>query len=73
MYKGVPTVFFPIIWFEQKVETPETMLGSLRLLLALPMIGLVSSIVILAFGTIFILLFVIGKYCKNKALKKDSK
>lgn len=73
MYDGVPAVFFPIIWFEQKVETPEEMLGSLRLLLALPMIGLISSVVILALGTIFILLFVIGKYCRNKSLKKKSK
>lgn len=73
MYDGVPTIFIPIIWFEQKVETPEEMLASLKLLLVLPTIGYVSSIVILTIGSIFLFLFLIQIFIKSNLFKKHSK
>ena len=44
MFKNLPTVYFPIIWFETSFEVPDMIAGALRLLINIPIIMRVASV-----------------------------
>jgi len=50
MYKSVPKVFFPIIWFEQRATMTPEMATSLLGLLALPSGGATMGLVMVVAG-----------------------
>ncbi|XP_059480400.1 protein croquemort-like isoform X2 [Neocloeon triangulifer] len=50
MYKRVPRVFFPIIWFEQRATMTPEMASSLLALLALPSNGAIVGMVMAVVG-----------------------
>ena len=44
VFKDLPTVYFPIIWFETSFEIPDMIAGALRLLINIPTIMRVASV-----------------------------
>lgn len=81
MYSDVPTIFFPMLWFEENVKIPPELAQSLKMLLALPVVGMYCSIGALLLG-LFIVVFVgapkvmarvqwsLFPSCKRKEAKK---
>uniref|UniRef100_A0A7G3AVF2 Putative plasma membrane glycoprotein cd36 n=1 Tax=Lutzomyia longipalpis TaxID=7200 RepID=A0A7G3AVF2_LUTLO len=57
LYQEVPTVFFPVLWFQQKVLINPEMAADLRQVLALPTIGYICAGVAIIFGVLLILWF----------------
>lgn len=56
MYKRVPRVFFPIIWFEQRASMTPEMATSLIALLALPSGGNILGMALVAVGIVLALI-----------------
>jgi hypothetical protein len=59
LYSGVPTIFFPVFWFEESVQITPELAKSLKMLLALPVVGTYVSFGILLLG-LLIVVFVGG-------------
>ena len=57
LYSGVPTIFFPMLWFEESAKITPELVQSLKMLLALPVVGMYCSIGALLLG-LFIVAFV---------------
>jgi hypothetical protein len=57
LYSGVPTIFFPMFWFEESVKITPELAQHLKMLLALPVVGMYCSIGTLLLG-LFIVTFV---------------
>lgn len=83
LYSGVPTIFFPMLWFEESVQITPELAQPLKMLLALPVVGMYCSLGALLLG-LFILVFVgafrvlariqwsFFRYCEGKGAKKTS-
>lgn len=69
MYKSVPEIFFPMLWFEQTVEMPDSIASDLRMLLMMPMIGRVTAVFIILIG-VFMVTFALTKslFTRRKAI-----
>jgi len=52
VFKDLPTVFFPVLWFESSAGLPETMAGALLTLINIPTIMIVASIIGIIAGLI---------------------
>ncbi|XP_036144052.1 protein peste-like isoform X2 [Monomorium pharaonis] len=50
LFKNVPKIYMPMIWFELKVQMTEEMVSSLRILLALPIVMLSIGITMIVVG-----------------------
>jgi hypothetical protein len=59
LYSGVPTIFFPVLWFEESIKITPELAQHLKMLLALPVVGMYSSIGTLLLG-LFIVTFVVA-------------
>ena len=44
IFKNLPTVYFPIIWFESSFDVPDMIAGALRVLINIPTIMRVASV-----------------------------
>lgn len=56
MYDDVPTVLFPVIWFEERATLTPEIAADLRLLLMLPIIGLYCSLGLVLLGIVVLAL-----------------
>lgn len=77
LFQEAPTIFFPTLWFEQKVRIPDEMINELKIAVSMPMIGFNCAGVIIAIG--LILLIWVGyqklrqpKLSKNAAHKEEA-
>ena len=52
VFKDLPTVFFPVLWFESSAGLPESMAGALLALINIPTIMIIASIVGIIAGLI---------------------
>ncbi|GAB1863256.1 Scavenger receptor class B member 1 [Camponotus japonicus] len=50
LFKNVPNIYMPMLWFQLKMEITEEMASNLRILLALPTMMLCSGIVMIIIG-----------------------
>lgn len=57
LYSGVPTIFFPVLWFQESIKITPELAQPLKMLLALPVVGMYCSIGALLLG-LFIVTFV---------------
>jgi hypothetical protein len=57
LYSGVPTIFFPMFWFEESAKITPEHAQSVKMLLALPVVGMYCSIGALLLG-LFIVVFI---------------
>lgn len=72
MYKRVPRVFFPIIWFEQRASMTPEMATSLIALLALPSGGNILGMALVAVGIVLALIAITCRiHYKVKKAKKE--
>lgn len=71
LFEDVPRLFFPILWFEQKVTIPEELTSQVKLLLDLPFICTITAWVsmaisgFMAFLLVYISLKQTGIYRRN--------
>lgn len=63
MYEDVPYMFFPVIWFEQKVLMPEEFAAQIRLAVLAPTVGYCIAIFMIVIG--FSILFYTKYYKKD--------
>ena len=56
MYDNLPTVFFPILWFEERATVTPEIAADLRLLLMLPIAGLYCSLGLVLLGIVLLAL-----------------
>jgi len=82
VFKDLPTVFFPVLWFESSAGLPESMAGALLTLINIPTIMIIASIIGIIAGLLGMGLVtrcvirsqgVMGKTTKEKELAKLDK
>lgn len=75
LYTKVPSIFFPVIWFEQKVSINEELASDLKMLLSIPTTGHICSGVVFTIGLIMIFWFPVDKLVRrrNSTLKSKKK
>ncbi|KAL1139978.1 hypothetical protein AAG570_006955 [Ranatra chinensis] len=54
LYKNVPTIFFPMMWFEQRVTISETLSLMLKFALYTPVAGPILSVTLILIGLIIL-------------------
>ena len=52
IFKDLPEVYFPVMWFESTVDLPDSMAGALKLLINVPTIMVLMSVVGIIAGMI---------------------
>ena len=69
VFKDLPTVYFPIIWFETSFEIPDMIAGALRLLINIPTIMRVASVFGIVAGLVGI--YLIYRQVSRRSLKPN--
>lgn len=54
LYENAPRLFFPVLWFEQRVSMGEEMAAEIRMLLAMPQIGYYCCVAVVALGVVLV-------------------
>lgn len=54
LYQNAPTMFFPAIWFEQKVQIPSDVIADLKMAASMPTIGYICAGIVIAIGAILL-------------------
>lgn len=62
LYEEAPELFFPVVWFEQKVRIPNEMIEDIRIAASMPKIGYICTAIIAGIGIIFL----IWVYCQRR-------
>lgn len=62
LYEEAPELFFPVLWFEQKVRIPNEMIEDIRIAAKMPKIGYICTAIIAGIGIIFL----IWVYCQRR-------
>ncbi|RZC34759.1 croquemort-like, partial [Asbolus verrucosus] len=73
MYEKAPRVFFPMLWFEQKVKIPDREAFKLRLLLNMPIICSTMGILMVFAGFIMCACLIYKICCTNMCGRNKSK
>lgn len=55
LFQTAPYMFFPLIWFEQKVQIPSEILDDIKIALSVSTIGYICSGIITGFGLILLI------------------
>lgn len=55
LFQEAPTIFFPALWFEQKVRIPREMIDELTIAASIPVIGYICIGVLIAIGLILLM------------------
>jgi hypothetical protein len=66
LYADVPTIFFPMMWFEERATMTPDLASSLRLLLMLPVMGLYSSLGLVCLGMVIVAIQVLPRILKSE-------
>lgn len=72
MYEEAPVLFFPVIWFEQRVRFPEQMLEDVKTVSLVPTIGYICAAVLVAIGAIILAYLMYDKFVVGKRLRKEN-
>lgn len=54
MYKDVPRLFMPVLWFEQHLKAPPLMASVVKLVLNAPVIGQIVGLLTVILGVLLI-------------------
>ena len=71
IFKDLPTVYFPIIWFETSFEVPDMIAGALRLLINIPTIMRVASVFGIVAGLVGIYLILRHRQVSRKSVEPN--
>lgn len=55
LYQDAPFMFFPVLWFEQKVAIDDMMAAELRTVVKIPMIGYICCGIVITVGVLMLL------------------
>lgn len=72
MFANVPTVFMPILWFEQRVTLTEELASDISMALSIPQTGQICAIVVIVIGLIMLLWFPVHRCLRRKATQVHS-
>lgn len=59
LYKSVPTIYFPVMWFSLEVEATEKFVNDLKKFLSLPNVCVYTGVIMILVGSLIILTMVI--------------
>lgn len=59
LYKSVPTIYFPVMWFSLEVEATEKFVNDLKKFLSLPNVFIYAGVIMILVGSLIILTMVI--------------
>lgn len=54
LYENAPRMFFPVLWFEQRVTMAAEMAAEIKVVLAMPQIGFYCCVAVVALGVILV-------------------
>ncbi|XP_031780045.1 protein croquemort [Nasonia vitripennis] len=66
MLKDVPTIYFPMFWFNMRAGIPDDLVGGLKLLLNLPNITMYVGLVLMLIGSLVLFCVAIMCYVNNR-------
>lgn len=70
LYQEAPHMFFPIVWFEQKVRIPSDMIDEIKIASSIPCIGYACTAIIVIIG-IILLIWIGYQQLKQQKMSKD--
>jgi hypothetical protein len=70
LYRDIPRVFVPVLWFEQHVEMSESIANEIKLVLDLPLMGQIMGVVICIIGLITLLIIPLVRLCSCSQNRK---
>lgn len=56
LFQEAPTLFFPVLWFEQKVRIPDELIDGITIAASMPIIGYTCIGILIAIGFIILIL-----------------
>lgn len=59
LYKSVPTIYFPVMWFSLEVEATEKFVNDLKKFLSLPSVCIYAGVIMILVGSLIILTMVV--------------
>ncbi|XP_069695590.1 protein croquemort-like isoform X2 [Periplaneta americana] len=65
MYNDVPTIFFPMMWFEERATITPELAASIKLLLMLPVVGLYCALGLILVGVVIIVFSFLPKIMRR--------
>lgn len=69
LFQEAPTLFFPALWFEQRVRIPDEMIDELKIAVAMPTIGYNCAGVIISIGLMLLIWVAYQKFTQPKHSK----
>lgn len=66
LYKDAPYMFFPVLWFEQKVTIPSDMTSDIKTVVAMPMTGYMAIAICFVIGVILTFWWPIARMIHRK-------
>lgn len=73
LFREAPTLFLPMLWFEQKLTIPEEMANELAIAVAIPSIGYIFAITLIFIGFSCILWIPIDRCLRKEKYDKNPK
>lgn len=73
LFQEAPIIFFPALWFEQKVRIPKEMIDELSIAASMPTIGYICAVVIITIGLILLIFVAYQKIKQQKISKRLNK
>lgn len=76
LFQEAPTLFFPALWFEQKVRIPNEMIDELTIAASTPLIGYICIAILITIGFMLLIFVTIQKIREShikSTLHKDEK
>lgn len=71
LYENSPVLFFPVIWFEQKVQVPDEMIEDVKNVVIIPAIGYICAALVVAIGALILTYLILNKWILKKQSKNE--
>lgn len=72
LFKNIPKIYLPIMWFDLRGGTTDNLSSSLRQILYLNKIGLYGSTIVASFGGLMLIIIGIIKYFKSRQINNQN-
>lgn len=66
LYQHAPRMFFPVLWFEQKVTIPSDMASEIKTVVAMPMTGYMAIAIVFVIGLILTFWWPVARMINRK-------
>lgn len=72
LYEEAPNMFFPVLWFEQKVRVPSELIDEVKIAASMPKIGYICTAIITGIGAILLVWAGCERIKQQKTKAKDA-